>query len=137
MVQVLCPISAPFPHGSRLGFIIRGPRKPCILSLSYSCFTVPHFNMQSKHGRSMAPRSRQVMLSCPSSLQGHSDFPTPITIFLPVSSDLKMLTTVRVLWRRWDLRSHTIFCHRMPMALLRVPCRCLHPLLPCKHWLSP
>jgi len=36
----------------------------------------------------MAPRSRQVMLSCPSSLQGHSDFPTPIARLLPVSSDL-------------------------------------------------
>ena len=28
------------------------------------------------------------MLSCPSSLKGHSDFPTPITAILPVSSDL-------------------------------------------------
>ena len=28
------------------------------------------------------------MLSCPSSLQGHSDFPTPIARLLPVSSDL-------------------------------------------------
>jgi hypothetical protein len=36
----------------------------------------------------MAPRSRQVMLSCPSSLPGHSDFPTPITAILPVSPDL-------------------------------------------------
>jgi hypothetical protein len=36
----------------------------------------------------MAPRSRQVMLSCPSSLPGHSDFPTPITSILPVSPDL-------------------------------------------------
>jgi hypothetical protein len=36
----------------------------------------------------MAPRSRQVMLSCPSSLPGHSDFPTPITASLPVSHDL-------------------------------------------------
>ncbi len=36
----------------------------------------------------MAPRSRQVMLSCPSSLQGHSDFPTPIASILPVSSNL-------------------------------------------------
>ena len=36
----------------------------------------------------MAPRSRQVMLSCPSSLQGHSDFPTPVTPLLSVSSGL-------------------------------------------------
>jgi len=45
-------------------------------------------SLQIKHGRSMAPRSRQVMLSCPSSLQGHSDFPTPITPILPVSPNL-------------------------------------------------
>ncbi len=44
----------------------------------------------------MAPRSGQVLLSCPSSLPGHSDFPTPITRFLPVSSDL-MHT-----YRRWS-----------------------------------
>jgi hypothetical protein len=37
----------------------------------------------------MAPRSVQVMLSCPSSLQGHSDFPTPVARILPVSPDLK------------------------------------------------
>jgi hypothetical protein len=37
----------------------------------------------------MAPRSRQVVLSCPSSLQGHSDFPTPVTRLLMVSSDLR------------------------------------------------
>jgi len=36
----------------------------------------------------MAPRSRQVTLSCPSSLKSHSDFPTPITAILPVSPDL-------------------------------------------------
>jgi hypothetical protein len=36
----------------------------------------------------MAPRSGQIMLSCPSSLQSHSDFPTPITAILPVSLDL-------------------------------------------------
>ena len=45
-------------------------------------------SLQIKHGRSMAPRSRQVMLSCPSSLQGHSDFPTPLTPILPVSPNL-------------------------------------------------
>lgn len=37
----------------------------------------------------MAPRSRQVMFSCPSSLPGHSDFPASLTRLLPVSSDLK------------------------------------------------
>ena len=43
---------------------------------------------QIKRGRSMAPRSEQVMLSCPSSLPGHSDFPTPVTPILPVSPSL-------------------------------------------------
>ena len=47
-----------------------------------------HPSLQIKHGRSMAPRSRQVMLSYPSSLQNHSDFPTPMTPLLPVSSSL-------------------------------------------------
>jgi hypothetical protein len=37
----------------------------------------------------VAPRSVQVMLSCPSSLQGHSDFPTPVARILPVSPDLE------------------------------------------------
>ena len=45
-------------------------------------------SLTSKLGRSVAPRSRQVMLSCPSSLQGHSDFPTPVTPILPVSPNL-------------------------------------------------
>jgi hypothetical protein len=35
----------------------------------------------------MAPRSRKVMLSFPSSLPGHSDLPTPVVSLLPVSSD--------------------------------------------------
>ena len=47
-----------------------------------------HPSSQIKRGRSMAPRSRQVMLSCPSSLQGHSDFPTPVTPILPASPSL-------------------------------------------------
>jgi hypothetical protein len=36
----------------------------------------------------MAPRSWQVVLSCPSSLQDHSDFPTPVARFLPVPPNL-------------------------------------------------
>ena len=47
-----------------------------------------HPSLLPKHGRSMAPRSGQVMLSCPSSLQGHSDFPTSVTPVLSVSSNL-------------------------------------------------
>ena len=50
--------------------------------------TVSHPNSQPKRDRSMALRSGQVMLSCPSSLQGHSDFPTSLTRLLPVSPDL-------------------------------------------------
>ncbi len=34
-----------------------------------------HPSLLSERGRSMASRSGQVLLSCPSSLQGHSDFP--------------------------------------------------------------
>jgi hypothetical protein len=51
--------------------------------------TVSHLNLPSKRSRSMASRSKQVVLSCPSSLQGHSDFPTPVTRLLPVSPDLR------------------------------------------------
>ena len=80
------------PHRSptTAGWVLlkRGPRKPAHYPHHTIYPTVPHFNLQSKHGQSMAPRSRQVMLSCPSSLQGHSDFPTPITAILPVSPDL-------------------------------------------------
>jgi hypothetical protein len=47
-----------------------------------------HPPLHPKHSRSMAPRSGQVMLSCPSSLQGHSDFPTPLTPVLPLSPGL-------------------------------------------------
>jgi len=67
-----------------------------MLSLRGSISSVPHYNSQPKHGRSMAPRSRQVMLSCLSSLQGHSDFPTPVTHLLPVSPDLNHA------YRRWS-----------------------------------
>ena len=31
----------------------------------------------------------------------------------------------------------SVICHRMPMALPRVPARCLHPLLPWQLWPSP
>ena len=79
----------------------------------------------------MASRSRRVMLSLPSSLQGHSDFPTPITYFLPVSPDLKQLTTARVLWRRWDLRYYISFsftaCHRPYSGSLAGACTLSFP----------
>ena len=31
----------------------------------------------------------------------------------------------------------SIIFHRMPMAIPRVPCRCIYPLLPCRLWPSP
>ena len=71
---------------SELSNIYRGPTPLNYLPSDLS--TVPHFNSHPKRGRSMAPRSRQVMLSRPSSLPGHSDFPTPIAAILPVSPDL-------------------------------------------------
>ena len=43
---------------------------------------------QNKRGQSMALRSRQVMLSGPSSLKGQSDFPTPITPLSLLSHNL-------------------------------------------------
>ena len=45
------------------------------------------------------------MLSCPSSLQGRSDIPPPVTTVLPVSSDLTSLTVIGAPRRRWDFRS--------------------------------
>ena len=87
---------APFPNDCRLGFVKAGSPQTRTLSSPSNLSTVPHFNSHPKRGRSMAPRSRQVMLSCPSSLPGHSDFPTPITSILPVSPDLLAA------YRRWS-----------------------------------
>ncbi len=85
---VLKPVAAPFPNSCQLGFVKAGSPYTRTSSLSSHLTTVSHFNSLPKRGRSMAPRSRQVMLSCPSSLPGHSDFPTPITSILPASPDL-------------------------------------------------
>jgi hypothetical protein len=93
---------------------------------------------QIKHDRSMAPRSRQVMLSCPSSLPGHSDFPTPVTPILPISPPLdRCLPRVD---SRGDARISgptSVIFHRMPLALPRVPRRCSCPFLPCRLRPSP
>ena len=59
------------------------------------------------------------MLSFPSTLQGHSDFPTPITGILPGSSDLNQLTTDGNLRRRQDLRSN--ICFLSPHAIGLTP----------------
>ena len=85
------------------------------------------FYLTSKRGRSMAPRSRQVMLSCPSSLPGHSDFPTPVTCILKVSSNLIMLTAGRVLRRRWDLRSFLRYLSPHAVGLTPGPWQVLTP----------
>lgn len=79
---------------------------------------VSHFNLHSKRGRSTASRSGRVMLSRPSSLQGRSDFPTPVTPWgSKVSSILPLrLPWLGIPWRRRDLRSnfpHSFSaCHR-------------------------
>jgi len=54
------------------------------------------------------------MLSYPSSLQGRSDFPTPITPVLPVSSDLIGVYCGRSPQRRWEIRSSD--CYLFPRA---------------------
>jgi len=80
--------AAPVSNGHS-GVLFSGIPKPVLYPYAPIESTVSHLNSHSKHDRSMAPRSRQVVLSCPSSLQGHSDFPTPVTRLLPVSPDLR------------------------------------------------
>ena len=53
----------------------------------------------------MTARSGQVLLSCPSSLQGHSDIPPSFAHILPVSPNLIVPTTFEARWKRWDFRS--------------------------------
>jgi hypothetical protein len=68
------------------------------------------------------------MLSRPSSLQGPSDIPPPITCDLPVSSDLKRAYRRRRTAETVGLQVQgSVFCLRMPMALPRVPDRCARP----------
>jgi hypothetical protein len=82
-----------------------------------------------KRGRSRAARSGRVVLSLPSSLQGPSDIPPPVTAILPVSSDLRRLTAAGVAARAVGLQVQaSVFFLRMPMALPRVPDRCSRPL---------
>ena len=47
-------------------------------------------SLQNKRGQSTAARSGRVVLSHPSSLQGRSDIPLPVTPFLPVLSDIRL-----------------------------------------------
>jgi hypothetical protein len=69
------------------------------------------------------------MLSRPSSLQGPSDIPPPVTCLLPVSSDLKRAYRRRRTTGTVGLQVQgSVLCLRMPMALPRVPDRCVRPL---------
>jgi hypothetical protein len=85
---ILSLSAAPVSNGYS-GDLVSGIPNPGLYPYVSYKPTVSHLNLQPKRGRSMAPRSEQVMLSCSSSLQGHSDFPTPITRLLPVSPDLR------------------------------------------------
>jgi len=69
------------------------------------------------------------MLSLPSSLQGPSDIPPPVACLLPGSSDLRRAYRRRSTAEAVGLQVQgSVLCLRMPMALPRVPDRCLRPL---------
>jgi len=68
------------------------------------------------------------MLSRPSSLPGPSDIPPPVTCDLPGSSDLKRAYRRRNTAEMVGLQVQgSVLCLRMPMALPRVPDRCVCP----------
>ena len=68
------------------------------------------------------------MLSLPSSLQGPSDIPPPVACLLPGSSDLRRAYRRRSTAEMVGLQVQgSVLCLRMPMALPRVPDRCLCP----------
>ena len=77
-------------------------------------------------------------MSYPSSLQGHSDFPTPLTPNLAGFTQLDLCLLPSEYGRDAGISGPTsaIF-HRMPLAIPRVPCRCFRPLLPYRRWPSP
>jgi len=52
-------------------------------------------SLQNKRDQSTAARSGWVVLSHPSSLQGRSDIPLPVTPLLPVLSDLSSAFRLR------------------------------------------
>jgi hypothetical protein len=69
------------------------------------------------------------MLSRPPSLQSPSDIPPPVVCLLPVSSDLKQAYRRRRTAGSVGLQVQgSVLCLRMPMALPRVPDRCVRPL---------
>jgi len=87
-----------------------------------------HPFIAGKRGRSRAARSGRVVLSRPSSLPGPSDIPPPVTCLLPGSADLKRAYRRRRTAEAVGLQVQgSVLCLRMPMALPRVPDRCLRP----------
>jgi hypothetical protein len=81
-----------------------------------------------KHGRSRAARSGRVVLSRPSSLQGPSDIPPPVACLLPGSADLRWTYRRRSTAGAVGLQVQaSVLCLRMPLALPRVPDRCVCP----------
>jgi hypothetical protein len=92
----------------------------------------------SRLGRSMALRSEQVILSCPSSLQGHSDFPSARNACLAgfIQLGLRLSPSDHGEGRRIS-GPISVRCPCMPLTLPRVLHRCSCPFLPGGHWPSP
>ena len=88
-------------------------------------------SLHYKHSQSTAARSGWVVLSHPSSLQGRSDIPLPVTPFLPVLSDLSSAFRLRRSTEAVGLQVQvsSLFPH-IPMALPRVPNRFTCPFYP-------
>ena len=88
-------------------------------------------SLQNKRGQSTAARSEWVLLSHPSSLQGRSDTPLPITHPLPVLSDLRRAFRRRSTTEAvgFQVQVSSLFLH-IPMALPRVPDRFTCPFHP-------
>ena len=86
----------------------------------------------------MALRSEQVVLSCPSSLQGHSDFPSARSASLAGFIQLgRRLPPSDRGGSRGISGPISVHFPRMPLTLPRVPDWCICPFLPNRHWPSP
>jgi hypothetical protein len=89
-------------------------------------------------GRSMASRSKQVLLSCPSSLQGHSDFLSVRNACL--AGFIQLGRRLPPPDRGGNVRISGPISIHFPCMLLtlpRVPHQCICPFLPGRHWPSP
>ena len=88
-------------------------------------------SLQNKRDQSTAARSERVVLSRPSSLQGRSDTPLPITPLLPVLSDLRRAFRRRRATEAVGLQVQvSSLFPRIPVALPRVPDRFACPFHP-------